>query len=248
MLLLVLGVPLALRFAMNDYHHLAIERINDTARLAVQAVPVLRNEEPPGPLAATMRDYESRTGAAVVLVACDGVVVTASRASVPMTRPERGLLWAAIERGLAYTDITPHLTSLGRGGGYERVDAAARANGARILLGAGLVPGISSVIARTLADDLGGADRIETALLLSADDLSGPGSFDYLLQELTMGFDVHVDGTDRPARTPGRASWPTPPRSDPGAPTCSRSPIRSSTRAPWAPAPSSPGCRWTRRG
>ena len=69
------------------------------------------------------------------------------------------------------------MTDLGRGVGYERVDVAARAAGARIVLGAGLVPGISSVLVRALAEEVGGADRIETALLLSANDMSGPGSF-----------------------------------------------------------------------
>lgn len=120
-------------------------------------------------------------------------------------QPDRALLWAAIERGLAYTDITPHLTDLGRGDAYERVDAAARAAGARILLGAGLVPGISSVIVRALAEAIGGADRIETSLLLSSDDLAGPGSFDYLLQELAMHYTVFIDGVDRPARP---YTWP----------------------------------------
>jgi saccharopine dehydrogenase-like NADP-dependent oxidoreductase len=130
-----------------------------------------------------------------------------------IVQPERGLLWAAAQRGLAYTDITPHLTSLGRGAGYDRVHAAAIAGGARILLGAGTVPGISSVMVRALAEHIGGAERIETALLLSARDLAGPGSFDYLLQELTMGFDVHVEGLDRPARpytAPRRVAFPVP--------------------------------------
>jgi saccharopine dehydrogenase-like NADP-dependent oxidoreductase len=129
-------------------------------------------------------------------------------------QPERGLLWAAIERGLAYTDITPHLTALGRGGAYQHVDAAASTAGARILLGAGLVPGISSVMVRALADAIGGADRIDTALLLNAGDLTGPGSFDYLLQELTMDFDLHVDGVDRltrPYTSPRIVQYPVPP-------------------------------------
>jgi saccharopine dehydrogenase (NAD+, L-lysine forming) len=75
------------------------------------------------------------------------------------------------------------------------------------------VPGISSVLVRALAEEVGGADRIETALLLSANDMSGPGSFEYLLQELTMGFDVYVDGTDRPARpftAPRVVAYPAP--------------------------------------
>jgi hypothetical protein len=47
-------------------------------------------------------------------------------------------------RRLNYTDITPHLTELGRGAPYEKIDAAARASGARLVLGTGIVPGISS--------------------------------------------------------------------------------------------------------
>lgn len=114
-------------------------------------------------------------------------------------QPRRGLLHAAIERGLRYTDITPHLVELGRGAAYEEIDAAARASGARVVLGTGIVPGISNVIVRAVADTLGGADVIETSLLLSASDATGPASFDYFLKELTMPFEVHVSGVDRPA-------------------------------------------------
>jgi saccharopine dehydrogenase (NAD+, L-lysine-forming) len=113
-------------------------------------------------------------------------------------QPRRSLLHSAIERGVRYTDITPHLTELGRGAAYEEIGAAARASGARVVLGTGIVPGISNVIVRALADTLGGADAIETSLLLSASDTTGPASFDYFLKELTMPFAVHVDGTDRP--------------------------------------------------
>jgi saccharopine dehydrogenase-like NADP-dependent oxidoreductase len=111
-------------------------------------------------------------------------------------QPGRGLLQAVIARGLSYTDITPHLTELGRGSVYERLNAMARASGAHIVLGTGIVPGISSVIVRALADRLGGCDEIETALLLGANDISGPASFDYFLQELTMSFDIRVGGRD----------------------------------------------------
>ena len=89
---------------------------------------------------------------------------------------------------------------LGRGAAYDHLDQAARASGARVLLGAGLVPGISNVMAAALARTLVSADTIDTSLLLAADDLTGPVSFDYFLQELTMPFDMHVDGADRPAR------------------------------------------------
>jgi saccharopine dehydrogenase (NAD+, L-lysine forming) len=69
-------------------------------------------------------------------------------------QPRRTLLWAAVERGLRYTDITPHLTELGRGAAYERIDAAARASSAKVVLGTGTVPGISNVMARVLTGEV----------------------------------------------------------------------------------------------
>jgi saccharopine dehydrogenase-like NADP-dependent oxidoreductase len=128
-------------------------------------------------------------------------------------QPRRDLLHAVIQRGLLYTDITPHLTELGHGAAYEQIDTAARASGSRILLGAGLVPGISSVMVRAVANGLGGADTIETSLLLSAEDVTGPASFDYFLRELTMPFDVHIGDGDRPARAfsdPRLVDFPAP--------------------------------------
>jgi saccharopine dehydrogenase-like NADP-dependent oxidoreductase len=136
------------------------------------------------------------TAAASIATALEGIATVVSC----IDQPQRGLLRAAIERGLRYTDITPHLVELGRGAAYEELDAAARASGARVVLGTGIVPGISNVIVRAVADSLGGADVIETSLLLSASDASGPASFDYFLQELTMPFELHVDSADRPAR------------------------------------------------
>jgi saccharopine dehydrogenase (NAD+, L-lysine-forming) len=131
-----------------------------------------------------------------IAAALEGVSVVVSC----IDQPGRTLLWAAVERGLRYTDIAPHLTELGRGAAYEKVDAASRASGARVVLGTGIVPGISNVMVRALADELDGADEIETALLLSASDVTGPASFDYFLQELSMSFEMRIDGEDRRAR------------------------------------------------
>lgn len=144
-----------------------------------------------------------------VAAALDGVAVVISC----IDQPGRLLLSAAVARGLRYTDITPHLTELGRGAAYDGIDNAARRSGARLVLGSGIVPGISNVMARALADRLGGADEIETALLLGAGDISGPASFDYFLQELAMDFDIHVDGKDRSVRAfsaPRPIAYPPP--------------------------------------
>src|SRR5262249_27832902 len=88
-----------------------------------------------------------------------GVVVSC------IDQPGRRLLNGTIERGLMYTDIAPHLVELGRGAEYERLCQQAAASGARVVLGTGIVPGISNVMVRALADRLGGADEILTSLL-----------------------------------------------------------------------------------
>ena len=62
------------------------------------------------------------------------------------------------------------------------------------MLGTGIVPGISNVMVRALADALGGVDEIETALLLAADDIKGPASLDYFLQELSMSLTSGLTG------------------------------------------------------
>jgi len=136
------------------------------------------------------------TAKASIDAALEGVAVVVSC----IDQPQRLLLHAAIDRGLQYTDITPHLTELGRAAAFDALVAAARASGARVVLGTGIVPGISNVVVRALATLLGGADTIDTSLLLSASDASGPASFDYFLTELAMPFEVHIEGTDRPAR------------------------------------------------
>lgn len=169
-----------------------------------------------------------------VAAALDGVAVVISC----IDQPGRTLLWAAVERGLRYTDITPHLTELGRGAEYERIDTAARASGARLVLGTGIVPGISNVIVRALADALGGADEIETALLLNATDVSGPASFDYFLRELAMSFDIHLGGrTVRCALSVAHFLSNTRRRSGCNSHICFLFPIRCSTPARWASPP-----------
>jgi saccharopine dehydrogenase (NAD+, L-lysine-forming) len=104
---------------------------------------------------------------------------------------ELHLLRASITRGLAYTDIAPRLAFWQ---GAEAMDAEARRTGARILLGAGLSPGISNMMARQLAIAAGRVDRIETAILLSLGDEYGPDSLHHVLEAVTQPFSVLEDG------------------------------------------------------
>ncbi len=100
---------------------------------------------------------------------------------------EQHLLRAAIARGVGYTDIAPRLAFWQ---GVREMTADARRTGARIILGAGLSPGISNMMAQTLARAAGRVDRVETAILLSLGDEYGPDSLHHVLEAVTQPFTV----------------------------------------------------------
>jgi saccharopine dehydrogenase (NAD+, L-lysine forming) len=123
---------------------------------------------------------------------------------------EPHLLRAAIAHGLAYTDITPHLVQR-QPTEAMKIDAA-RA-GARIVLGAGLAPGISSMFARLGADRVGDVGRVETNVLLSIGDVFGPASRSYMMDEIVLPYTIQVNGGQQSARafgTSARVTFPPP--------------------------------------
>jgi saccharopine dehydrogenase-like NADP-dependent oxidoreductase len=134
--------------------------------------------------------------------ALDGVSLVVSC----IDQREPHLLRAAIAHGLAYTDITPHLMQR-RPTEAMQIDAAH--TGARILLGAGLAPGISSMFARLGANQVGDVDRIESSVLLSIGDVFGPASRSYILDEIILPYTVLVRGQRRAARAFGGATHVT---------------------------------------
>ena len=125
--------------------------------------------------------------AASVGLALDGVgtVMTC------VAQRELHLLRTSTTRGVAYTDIAPRLAFWR---GAEEMAAEARRTGARIVLGAGLSPGISNMMARQLAKAVGRVDRIETAILLSLGDEYGPDSLHHVLEAVTEPFNVVEEG------------------------------------------------------
>ena len=125
--------------------------------------------------------------AAAVDTALDGISVVA--ACVRQRQPH--LLRAAVRRGIAYTSIAPPRVSSAE---TELLAAEARRTGARIVLAAGLEPGISSVLARAAADRLGHVDAIETALLLSLGDVYGGDSLAFLFAEICEPYSIVVAG------------------------------------------------------
>ena len=104
---------------------------------------------------------------------------------------ELHLLRSSIANGVAYTDITPRLAFWQAG---DEMAAEARRTGARIVLGAGLSPGISNMMAQKLAKTVGRVDRIETSILLSLGDEYGPDSLHHVLDAIAQPFNVLEDG------------------------------------------------------
>ena len=112
-------------------------------------------------------------------------------------QPEPHLLRAAIRRGLAYTDIAPHLMTRRP---TEAMKREAARTGARIVLGAGLAPGVSSILARVGADRVGKVESVESNVLLSVGDTYGPASRAYLMEEIALPYAVRIEGREVPVR------------------------------------------------
>jgi saccharopine dehydrogenase-like NADP-dependent oxidoreductase len=143
-----------------------------------------------------------------VEAALGGVVVVLSC----IDQPEPHLLRAAIGRGLAYTDIAPHLMTRRP---TEAMKAEAAQTGARIVLGAGLAPGISSMLARLGTDHLGSQtlESVESNVLLSVGDTYGPASRAYIMEEIALPYAVRIEGREVPTcpfAKSARVSFPPP--------------------------------------
>jgi short subunit dehydrogenase-like uncharacterized protein len=110
---------------------------------------------------------------------------------------EPHLLRAAIARGLAYTDIAPHLMTRRP---TETMKAEAARTGALIVLAAGLAPGITSLLARLGADRVGALESVTSNVLLSVGDSFGPASRAYLMEEIALPYAVRIEGREAPTR------------------------------------------------
>lgn len=120
------------------------------------------------------------------------------------------LLRACVDRGLAYTSIaSPQLA-------WEELQAlhaTAVRTGARIVLATGIQPGITSVLARLAADQLGSVDTIETALLLGVGDSYGGDSLAFIMEELATPYRITVEGRSvgvRAFERPSHVAFPAP--------------------------------------
>lgn len=109
---------------------------------------------------------------------------------------EPHLLRAAIRCGIAYTSIAPPWMAWSE---TEPLRAEAKRTGARVVLAAGLEPGITSVLVRVAADRLGQVDAVETALLLGLGDAYGADSMAFILEEVGERYSIVVDGRPQAA-------------------------------------------------
>jgi len=143
---------------------------------------------------------------ASIAAALEGVGVVVSC----IDQREPHLLHAAIARGLAYTDITPHLMQRRP---TQAVKAEAARNGAHILLGAGLAPGISNMLARLGADRVGAVQSVVSNILLSVGDAYGVASRSYIMEEIALPYTILIGGRQLSARAfagAARVPFPSP--------------------------------------
>lgn len=126
--------------------------------------------------------------------AVEGALVDVDTVMVCVAQRVPHLLRAAARSGLGYVDLSPRLAF---GTGVEELGEAAQQSGARVLLGTGLSPGISNVMARQLAQTLGHVDAIQTSIYLSLGDSYGPDSMRHVFESVERPFVVLDQGRKR---------------------------------------------------
>ncbi|HEY8547607.1 MAG TPA: saccharopine dehydrogenase NADP-binding domain-containing protein [Acidimicrobiales bacterium] len=125
-------------------------------------------------VAAAPGAVDARTGDGLAAVVRPGDVVVNAAGDDREAR----LLRQAIELGAHYTDLTADPRAIAA---MLDLDAEARAAGTSALVGIGLAPGATNVLARAALDRLPEADHLDVGLLLSLADGFGPQAVDWTL-------------------------------------------------------------------
>jgi saccharopine dehydrogenase (NAD+, L-lysine forming) len=110
------------------------------------------------------------------------------------------LLRGAVERGLAYTDLSAELDFWITA---RRMHGDAVRTGARVLIGAGLVPGLAGVMAREAVTRTGAGGSVDVGVLLSVGDSFGPEALDWMLASAGRSFSIIENGRARRVRGMG---------------------------------------------
>ncbi len=130
----------------------------------------------------------------------DAGISSASLVVNAVSDRSRRLLRAAIARGVAYVDLCPALASLHD---HDTLHASALASGARVVLGAGLSPGISSAMACAAVQQVTSPHTLDVHVLLSLADDFGPDSMAFVRQECVASFQRTEGGARRDSRAFG---------------------------------------------
>jgi saccharopine dehydrogenase (NAD+, L-lysine-forming) len=121
------------------------------------------------------------------------------------------VLREAIRRGLAYADLAPKLAY---GRDVATLDQEAKRSGACLLMGIGVSPGVSSVMALALCEQLDGPpDLVESALIYGMGDEFGSDSLGFIVRSAAVPFKVLEDGVVRntfPFRDGASVEFPAP--------------------------------------
>ncbi len=107
------------------------------------------------------------------------------------------LLNAVVARGLRYVDITAGREFITAG--LDLADEAKR-TGARVLLAAGLTPGLINVMVRKCADAVGGAQEVHTHGLFNTGDTYGVAAVRFMLLAIPKPYVITENGQDRVVR------------------------------------------------
>lgn len=106
-----------------------------------------------------------------------------------------GLLLAnAVERGLGYVDIDAEHRTIEAG---RRLHKQARTSGARAVLGIGLAPGVTNLMAAGVADQVGDPSELLVGVHLSLSDEFGPQALDFMLEAAARPFPEPRAGSTR---------------------------------------------------
>ncbi|MEV7729739.1 saccharopine dehydrogenase [Streptomyces sp. NPDC087917] len=117
-----------------------------------------------------------------------------SRAVVSVVNdPDDRVLRAALAGGVPYVDVTRWTARLHRAAALVSLGAPDAGAPAPVLLSSGWMGGVVPLVAAALADRLGGADRVETAIRYDLADRSGVDSVEFM-DRLGIDFEVREDG------------------------------------------------------
>ncbi|MBP3192079.1 saccharopine dehydrogenase family protein [Natronogracilivirga saccharolytica] len=107
------------------------------------------------------------------------------------------LLRSAVTGGLAYIDISAELDLWERA---RELEDDAKKNGARVLIGSGLVPGTAGVMAREAVAQTGPGGTLDVGILLSIGDNFGAAALNWMIGASGREFTISENGRNRQVR------------------------------------------------